>query len=82
MAGRKQDSVWLYYAKLANPGKTGCRAKCKQCGKVMQGLVTRMKQHQSICSVEEGSDLISPRKKIVKLSPQKNEPDLQYHRHV
>jgi len=35
MAGRKQDSVWLYYVKLANPGKTGCRAKCKQCGKDM-----------------------------------------------
>jgi len=51
MAGRKQDSVSLYYEKLATPGKGGCSAKWKQCGKDMQGLVSRMKQHQSICSV-------------------------------
>ena len=48
MAGRKQNSVWLYNEKLANPGKTGCGAQCKQCGKDIQGLVTCTKQHQSI----------------------------------
>jgi len=46
MPGRKLDSVWLYFDKVVDPGKTGCRAKCKECGKDMQGLVSRLKQHR------------------------------------
>ena len=45
MSGRRYDIVWLYFDKLKLPGKTGCRAKCKKCGKEKQGLVARMKQH-------------------------------------
>ena len=30
-------------------GKTGCKAKCRACGKTMQGLVARMKQHHEGC---------------------------------
>lgn len=52
MAGRKQDAVWLYFDKTVTPGKPGCRAACKKCGKHMQGLVKRMKQHQNDCSVD------------------------------
>lgn len=50
MPGRKQDSVWIYFEKSVSVGKTGCRAKCKTCGKEMQGLVARLKQHYQECS--------------------------------
>ncbi|EMP28265.1 hypothetical protein UY3_14638 [Chelonia mydas] len=36
-------------------GKTDMRAKCKQCNKEMQGLVSRMKQHHEKCSFSGGS---------------------------
>ena len=29
-----------------------CRAKCRSCGKDVQGLVARMKQHYQQCSLE------------------------------
>ena len=45
MSGRRHDNIWLYFHKTKLPGKTGCRAKCKGCGKEIQGLVARMKQH-------------------------------------
>ena len=49
-AGRKQDAVWLLFEKLPAPSATGCKAKCKDCGKVMQGIVARMKQHRGTCT--------------------------------
>ena len=49
MSGRKQDWLWLYFDKIKVLGKAGCRATCKKCGKVMQGLVARMKQHFDSC---------------------------------
>ena len=45
MSGRRHDNIWLYFHKTKLPGKTGCRAKCKGCGKEIQGLVARMRQH-------------------------------------
>jgi len=30
-------------------GKSGCRAKCKMCGKELQGIVAQMKHHFSQC---------------------------------
>lgn len=49
-AGRKQDPIWGCYIKLPNvTGKTGSRAKCKDCGAEMQGLVVRMKDHMHKC---------------------------------
>ena len=29
MPGRKQDCIWLYFEKEVQPGKTGCKAYCK-----------------------------------------------------
>ena len=49
MPGRKQDCIWLYFEKEVQSGKTGCKAKCRECGRVMQGLVARMKAHHSEC---------------------------------
>jgi Protein of unknown function (DUF 659)/hAT family C-terminal dimerisation region len=49
-AGRKQDPIWGCYIKLPNvTGKTGSRAKCKDCGAEMQGLVVRLKDHMQKC---------------------------------
>jgi len=31
---------------MVEPGKTGCRAKCKECVKDMHGLVSRLRQHR------------------------------------
>ena len=50
MAGRKQDAVWLNFDRVRpTSGKSGFRAKCKDCGKEMQGLVARLKQHRGAC---------------------------------
>lgn len=50
MAGRKQDAVWLNFDRVRpTSGKSGFRAKCKDCGKEMQGLVARLKQHHGAC---------------------------------
>ena len=50
MAGRKQDAVWLNYDRVRpTSGKAGFRARCKDCGKEMQGLVVRLKQHRGAC---------------------------------
>ena len=50
MSGRRHDIIWLYFHKTKLPGKIGCRAKCKRCGKEIQGLVARMKQHYTDCT--------------------------------
>ena len=50
MSGRKQDCVWLYFDKSKVVGKAGCRATCKKCGKEIQGLIVRMKQHYDSCT--------------------------------
>ena len=52
MPGRHQDSIWYHFDKILQPGKTGCRAKCKSCSKDMQGIVSRMKQHYVACSLD------------------------------
>lgn len=52
MPGRKQDHIWMYFDKDVEIGKSGCKAKCKECGKSMQGIVARMKQHHSECKTD------------------------------
>jgi hypothetical protein len=53
-AGRKRDPIWNYFTELpANLGKTGCRAKCNECGVELQGLVARMKGHKMKCNGAE-----------------------------
>ncbi|XP_073216349.1 armadillo repeat-containing protein 8 isoform X5 [Lepidochelys kempii] len=55
-ANHKRDPVWEYFNEVPLPvGKTGMRAKCKQCNKEMQGLVTQMKQQHEKCSFSGGS---------------------------
>ncbi|XP_074922891.1 protein lin-7 homolog A isoform X2 [Chelonoidis abingdonii] len=55
-AGHKRDPIWKYCNEVPLPvGKTGMRAKCKQCTKEMQCLVARMKQHHEKCSLCGGS---------------------------
>ena len=51
MSGRKSDHVWQYFETKNVAGKAGCRATCKKCGKEMQGLVARLKQHYHDCAV-------------------------------
>lgn len=49
-AGRKRDPIWNFYNEIPHaPGKTGSRARCKDCGTEMQGLVARMKDHRQKC---------------------------------
>ena len=50
MSGRKSDSIWQYFETKRVAGKVGCRATCKKCGKEMQGLVARLKQHYHDCA--------------------------------
>ena len=62
------------------PGKAGCKATCRACGKTMQGLVARMKQHHEGCvGAQNRSDttdtsdaeisLPSPRKRAASPAP-------------
>lgn len=47
---QKRDAIWSCYSELSCvTGKTGRRAKCKDCGSEMQGLVARMKKHRQKC---------------------------------
>lgn len=48
-AGRKRDTIWFYFNEKIEVGKKGSRAICKKCGKEMQGLVARLKNHFSTC---------------------------------
>jgi len=50
MSRRNEDSVWLYFDQIKVVGKAGCRTTCKKCGKEMQGLVARMRQHYDSCT--------------------------------
>lgn len=62
MAGRKKDSVWLYFSEEATVSGKGAKAKCKVCGKEMMGLVARMKKHKETCCKsldDEAEDTIS-----------------------
>lgn len=47
--GRKGDLSWLYFDKVKNDKRKGCRAKCKRCHKEMEGQVGRMKKHLETC---------------------------------
>ena len=51
-AGRKRDAIWSCFDELPAGGKKGlgCRAKCKDCGFELQGLVARMKGHRAKCA--------------------------------
>jgi len=63
-AGRSKDGIWQEFDELpSTSGKSGCRAKCKACGKELQGLVQRMKSHIQQCNMpsevdEEDSEVI------------------------
>lgn len=50
MSGRKLDPVWVHFDKKQE--KKGIRAICKHCGKEMQPLVARLKQHLKSKCVE------------------------------
>jgi len=41
--GRKQDLIWDSFQEIKINGKIGHKAKCKLCGHVLQGIVSRMK---------------------------------------
>ena len=53
MSGRKLDPIWVCFERIETPGKAGCKAKCKNCAMVLQGLVARMKKHNANCVDEE-----------------------------
>jgi uncharacterized protein YuzB (UPF0349 family) len=50
-AGRKKDPVWVYFDEEKTSTDKGVRikAKCKSCGKQLQGLVARLKDHKGKC---------------------------------
>ena len=48
-AGSKRDPIWFYFNEKIEVGKKGSRAVCKKCGKEIEGLVARLKNHFSIC---------------------------------
>ena len=50
MSGRKSDFIWQYFETKSVAGKAGCRVTFKKCGKEMQGLVVRLKQHYHVCA--------------------------------
>ena len=51
MSGLKRLPVWIYFDTKKEVGKAGCRATYKKCGKEMQGLVARLKQHYHECTI-------------------------------
>ena len=63
-AGRKRDPIWNCYTALPHvPGKLGCRAKCKDCGVELQGLVALMRNHKQTCTVIlDDGDQVDPNK--------------------
>ena len=75
----KRLCVVLFWEDVV-PGKAGCKATCRACGKTMQGLVARMKQHHEGCvgaqnrgDTTDTSDaeisLPSPRKRATSPAP-------------
>lgn len=48
--GRRKDLVWLYFNEVKNDKRKGCRARCKNCNKEMEGQVARMKKHIETCN--------------------------------
>ncbi|KAI6649837.1 Transposase [Oopsacas minuta] len=53
MAGRKQDDIWVHFERYTTEGVAGWKARCKLCKKEMQGVVNRLKQHYSSCSMQD-----------------------------
>ncbi|KAG8192983.1 hypothetical protein JTE90_028103 [Oedothorax gibbosus] len=58
MAGRKKDSIWLHFTEESTTSGKGVKAKCKNCGKVIMGLVARLKKHVAICSPDDSEDFV------------------------
>lgn len=57
-AGRKRDNIWSCYIELpCLTGKAGGRARCRDCGSEMQGLVARMKKHRQKCTGGEDQQM-------------------------
>lgn len=48
--GRRSDAVWSSFTEVKIEGRKGKRAKCKLCGKEMEGQVARMKKHYQTCN--------------------------------
>lgn len=49
MAGRKKDDIWIYFNEEPTFSGKGVKAKCKNCGKVIMGIVARLKKHVEQC---------------------------------
>ncbi|XP_045105389.1 uncharacterized protein LOC123500868 [Portunus trituberculatus] len=58
-AGRQKDSIWAEFEEVATHSQNkGIRAKCKVCGKELQGLVQRLRDHKKKCKEpQRDSDL-------------------------
>lgn len=54
--GRHKDPVWSLFERTQQG--TGWKAKCKQCGLVMQGIPSRMKTHSTACLQKHSEDII------------------------
>lgn len=49
-SGRQRDAIWADFEGLPATSKQKCiRAKCKACGKEVQGLVQRLRDHKKKC---------------------------------
>lgn len=54
-SGRKKDPIWQHFIEIKEIGKAGQKCECKYCGKIMQGIVERMKTHNKQCAKPESS---------------------------
>lgn len=67
MAGRKKDSIWIYFSEEPTISGKGVKAKCKNCGKVLMGIVTRLRKHVEQCLSYDKNDVDDnqPHEKII-----------------
>lgn len=56
MAGRKKDFIWNHFHEIETKSGKGLRAKCKHCGKEIQGIVSRLKCHISNCELSKSEN--------------------------
>ncbi|XP_018012992.1 uncharacterized protein LOC108670053 [Hyalella azteca] len=55
-AGRQKDAIWKYFDEIPSGQSKGIRARCKDCGKELQGLVQRLRNHKLICKLPDQPD--------------------------
>ena len=55
-AGRQKDAIWKLFDEIPSGQSKVIRARCKECGKELQGLVQRLCYHKLICELLDQPD--------------------------